>query len=161
MALIGFISDSHGDWRRTRNAVDTLQRQGCTSLIHLGDVETTDVLDELAGSNVSMVFGNCDFVSRLEDYAIQLGIDLQHPAGILNIDNISIGYLHGDNLSQYNRFLDNPEINVVAHGHTHETRDEMVNNTRCINPGALHRAARYTVAVFDTLKKTVTFIEVD
>lgn len=161
MALVGFISDSHGEWLRTRVAVDMLRQYGCDTLIHLGDVETQAVLDELADNYVSMVFGNCDFVSKLEDYAVQLGIDLHHPAGIIKIDGMRIGFLHGDDIAQYHRFLNDPKIDIVAHGHSHETRDEMVYNTRCINPGALHRAVRYTVAVLDTQKETVTFLEVD
>ena len=161
MALVGLISDSHGEWFRTRQAVKLLRDYGCTTLIHLGDVETSDVFDELAGNNVSMVFGNCDFVSRLQEYAIQSDIDLQHPAGKLSIDGVGIGFLHGDDVNQYHRFLDDPEIDFVAHGHTHETRDEVVNNTRCINPGALHRASQYTVAVLDTQEESVTFFELD
>ena len=56
--------------------------------------------------------------------------------------------------------LDNESIDVIFHGHSHETRDEMVKNTRCINPGALHRAKSYTVATFDTQSKVVAFHEV-
>ncbi|HIA72082.1 MAG TPA: YfcE family phosphodiesterase, partial [Phycisphaerales bacterium] len=59
------------------------------------------------------------------------------------------------------RFLDDPSIDVIVHGHTHEKRDEMVNNTRCINPGALHHAPVYTVAVLDTSSDSLTFHELD
>ena len=52
-------------------------------------------------------------------------------------------------------------LTVVVYGHTHEKRDEVVHNTRCINPGALHRAPVYTVAVLDTEDDTLTFYELD
>jgi putative phosphoesterase len=161
MALIGFISDSHGEWLRTRNAVKLLCDRGCTTLIHLGDVETHEVLDELAGHNVTLVFGNCDSVVRLSDYAVDLGIDVQHPSGTITSDGMCIAFLHGHDEAQYHRFLDDKRVDVVAHGHSHETRDEMINNTRCINPGALHRAARYTVAVLDTEKDVLEFLELE
>ena len=142
MAIIGFISDSHGEWLRTRLGMQLFQNRNCERIIHLGDVETFEVLDELAGHNVTLVFGNCDYVSRLYDYAVNIGIDVQDPAGTLTVDGITIGFLHGHDLSQYQNFLESDDVNIIAHGHSHEIRDEMVENTRCINPGALHRAPR-------------------
>ena len=74
MALIGLISDSHGEWLRTREAMKLFGRNKCDRILHMGDIETHEVLDELAGDNVSMVFGNCDFVSHLLEYAVSLGL---------------------------------------------------------------------------------------
>jgi hypothetical protein len=122
----------------------------CDRIIHLGDVETFEVIDELAGHAVTLVFGNCDYTSRLIDYALNLEIDVQHPAGTITIDGITIAFLHGHDISQYQQYLEDDNISVIAHGHSHEIRDEMVLNTRCINPGALHRAPRYTVGILDT-----------
>ena len=161
MALVGLLSDSHGEWLRTQEAISVLRNQGCDYILHMGDIETHEVLDALVGTNVSMVFGNCDFLSHLETYAISLGLDVQHPAGTVGNDGKRIAFLHGHDEKQYFRFLDDPSIDVVVHGHTHEKRDEMVNNTRCINPGALHRAPVYTVAVFDTSSDSLTFHELD
>jgi len=161
MAMIGFISDSHGEWLRTRFAIQLLNNKQCDTIIHLGDVETHEVLDELAGNNVSLVFGNCDLVSRLSEYAVTIGIDVQDPAGTVTVDGITIAFLHGHDFQQYQNFLDDDEINIIAHGHSHEIRDELVENTRCINPGALHRAPRYTVAVLNTKTEALEFLEVE
>lgn len=161
MALIGLISDSHGEWLRTREAIKLLKDRGCDTLIHLGDVETNEVLDELAGHNVTMVFGNCDFVTRLLGHALELGIDVQHPAGTITVDGKCIAFLHGHDGNQFQEYVNDPSVDVVVYGHLHETRDDMVNNTRCINPGALHRASRYTVAVLDCGKDTLEFLELD
>jgi hypothetical protein len=127
----------------------------------MGDVETHSVLDEIAGSNVSLVFGNCDFVSRLHDYAVNLGLDVLHPAGIIDINGLQIAFLHGDDEEQFQQFIEDEDISIIVHGHSHEKRDEMVKNTRCINPGALHRAPVYTVAVLDTSSDLLTFYELD
>jgi predicted phosphodiesterase len=35
-----------------------------------------------------------------------------------------------------------------------------VGRVRCINPGALHRARRKTVAILDTERDQLTFVEV-
>ena len=161
MALIGLISDSHGEWLRTREAMKLFGRNKCDRILHMGDIETHEVLDELAGDNVSMVFGNCDFVSHLHEYAVSLGLDVLHPAGVVEVDEKRIAFLHGDDIAKYHEFLSDGNIDIVVHGHSHEKRDEIVNNTRCINPGALHRASVYTVAVFDTLSEVLTFYELD
>jgi putative phosphoesterase len=161
MAMIGFLSDSHGEWLRTRKAIQLLREHQCDTIIHLGDVETHGVLDELADNNVTLVFGNCDYVTQLVEYAVTIGIDVQDPAGTMEIDGITIAFLHGHDFNQYQTFLDDDNINIIAHGHSHEIRDEMVENTRCINPGALHRAPRYTVAVLNTKTKVLDFLEVE
>ncbi len=161
MALIGFLSDSHGEWLRTRQALKLLKNRGCETIIHLGDVETIEVLDELAGYPVTLVFGNCDYVSHLLEYAVELGIDVKDPAGTIECDGLTIAFLHGHDIVTYHEFLENPKIDIIAHGHSHEIRDEIVKNTRCINPGALHRAPRYTVGVLQTNTKVLEFLELD
>lgn len=161
VALIGFISDSHGEWLRTRHAIQLLEKKQVDCIVHLGDVETFEVLDELAGHQVTLVFGNCDYVSRLFDYAVRIGIDVQHPAGTMKVGDLTIGFLHGHDESQYLRYLEDENIQVVAHGHSHETRDETIESTRCINPGALHRAPVYTVCVLDTNSMKLEFLEVE
>ena len=161
MALIGLVSDSHGEWLRTRKAMDLLRSKQCERILHMGDVETHEVLDALAGNCVTMVFGNCDYVSGLYDYAVSLGLDVQHPAGLITIDEKRIAFLHGDDNSQFQKFLNDDSIEVVVYGHTHEKRDDVVNNKRCINPGALHRAPVYTVAVLDTTSGILEFLEVE
>ncbi|MBC8203238.1 MAG: metallophosphoesterase family protein [Planctomycetes bacterium] len=158
--LIGIISDSHGEVSRTRSAMQQLADYGCTKFIHLGDVEIVEVLDELIGFDVVLVFGNCDWGARLYDYAVTVGIDVRDGADVLTVDGKRIAFLHGHDEEKYHFFL-NDGVDYLLHGHTHEKRDEMVNKTRCINPGALHRAAVYTVAVLDPSADTLVFLEVE
>ncbi len=160
MALIGILSDSHGERVRTRAALKLLQSLGCDEMIHLGDVETFEVIDECVGYPVKLLFGNCDVVRRLHDYAELMEVEVVHPCYEFKLGGIGFGCLHGDDFHLYESLLDNDEIDVIFHGHSHETRDEMVKNTRCINPGALHRAKSYTVATFDSQSQTVAFHEV-
>ncbi len=158
--LIGILSDSHGEIDRTRKAMRQLVAHGCTKFIHLGDVEIVEVLDELIGFDVSLVFGNCDWGVRLHDHAINVGIDVRDGADVLTIAGKRIAFLHGHDEKKYQSFLDDG-VSYLLHGHTHEKRDEMVDKTRCINPGALHRAAVYTVAVLDPSADSLEFLEVE
>jgi predicted phosphodiesterase len=47
-----------------------------------------------------------------------------------------------------------------VHGHTHERRDERRGGTRIVNPGALHRAPAFTVAVLVPSEDRLDFLEV-
>jgi putative phosphoesterase len=158
--LIGILSDSHGEISRTRQAMKLLASSGCKKYIHLGDVEIIEILDELIGFDVTLVFGNCDWGVRLHDYAVDVGIDVRDGADVIKVDGKRIAFLHGHDEQKYQAFLDDG-VEYLLHGHTHQKRDEMVNRTRCINPGALHRASVYTVAVLDTSNDSLVFLEVD
>jgi predicted phosphodiesterase len=55
------------------------------------------------------------------------------------------------------RALGTQGADYVLHGHTHVTRDERIGKTRIINPGALCRAAKKTVATLDLAADVLTF----
>jgi predicted phosphodiesterase len=133
--LIGALSDSHGRVAVTARAVSLLRARGCDVLLHLGDVETEAVLDELAGHPARVVFGNCDFdPDRLGRYAELLGITVDHPMGVFDADGARVAF---------------------THGHIASLLDEG------INPGALFRATRYTCAVLDTRMDALEIIEIE
>ena len=46
-------------------------------------------------------------------------------------------------------------------GHSHHATDERDGVTRCINPGALSRAAQYTVALLDLETDALQFLTVE
>lgn len=167
MARIGLLSDSHGRAAVTQRAARTLIDQGVEMLIHLGDVESPEVLDALVeGVNangslhpaVRVVFGNVDLnAAELTRYAESLGIEVDHPAGRLEIDGKRLAFTHGDRASLVSRAMD-AGVDYLCHGHTHKPRDERSGPTRLINPGALHRAAAYSVAVLDTAEDRLDFV---
>jgi hypothetical protein len=51
-------------------------------------------------------------------------------------------------------------VDYLCHGHTHVVRDERIGQTRVINPGALFRAARYTVALLDMAADRLEIVQV-
>lgn len=158
---IGVLSDSHGRADTTARAVAALNHAGVDLLIHLGDVGDERVIDELLGRPARLVFGNCDFDHEvLGRYAEHLGIVNDHPAGLLSTESRTIAFTHGHLEREMKRLLgENPDF--LLHGHTHQPRDDHVNGTRIVNPGALFRAARYTVVVLDVQRDSVEFLELD
>lgn len=163
---IGLLSDSHGRAEVTRLGVRALLDAGVDLLIHLGDVGSVQVIDELVvhqpGTDqavpVRLVFGNSDWdVRPLGDYATSLGLCVDHPVGRLKLDDGELVYCHG----HQRRVMDTALVEGVkylCHGHTHQAADDRRGPTRIINPGALCRAHRYTVAVLDTASDELTFL---
>lgn len=156
---IGILSDSHGKAARTAAAVRLLLDRGADLLIHLGDVETDDVLDALVGTECHLVFGNCDDAAQLTRYAEHLGLRVDHPAGRLGIDDAIVAFTHG-HIERLMLQAVQDRVDYLLHGHSHEIRDERVGATRVLNPGALHRAARYTAMILEPAAGTVEVLDV-
>ena len=157
---IGILSDSHGYADRTGAAVHLLLDQGAELLLHLGDFEEEEVLDELAGHPARIVFGNCDRdLDAMRQFADSLDIAVDDPLGRLDTDAGPVMYTHG-HLDHCLREAVDAGARYILHGHTHERRDEVIDGIRYVNPGALFRATTLTVAILDTDADTVEFLEV-
>jgi len=169
LTRIGLLSDSHGRAATTQRAVRLLLDKQVDLLLHLGDVGTVDVIDALieqideAGDldpQVHAVFGNCDWdADAMARYADSLGVAVDHPVGRLKVDGKTLVFQHGHQEAAMDQALAEG-VDYLCHGHTHRQRDERVGETRVINPGALFRAAHYTVAVLDVGKDELKFYTV-
>jgi len=159
-AQVGILSDSHGQVERTRRAIGQLQQAGATHFIHCGDFEIEQVVDLFAGLPAHITWGNCDPAGVLGRYAASIGVAAQHPFGEVTIDGRRIAFTHGDSDRAVSKALAaNPDY--LLHGHTHLRRDEHVQGVRVINPGALHRARPFTVALLTPATGALRFLEVD
>jgi len=74
-------------------------------------------------------------------------------------DGRAFVFTHGDNAKIMQQSLEQ-EVAYLCHGHTHLAQDEHIRSTRVINPGALSRAAQYSVALIDTESNDLTFYPV-
>jgi putative phosphoesterase len=156
---LGIISDTHGSARIAHRAIDLLLARGATRILHLGDVGSEAVLDLLAGLEATVVFGNCDDERGLARYAQAIGVQVAHPAAIIEVKDTRIGLTHGHLEGEVSRLL-LAQVDFLLHGHTHEIRDERVGGTRVLNPGALHRARRYTAMLLDPATGHAEWLEV-
>jgi hypothetical protein len=161
VTIIGILSDSHGHADTTARAVAALERAGATLLLHLGDVETEAVIDELAGRNARMVFGNCDFdLQDLTRHAERMGVAVDHPLGEVVVEGRRIAFTHGHVTRLMTEALQR-HPDYLLHGHTHRLRDERVDGVRVINPGALFRAAEYTAAMLDPVRDRLRILRIE
>jgi len=158
--VVGLLSDSHSRWERTKRALEALRASGATVFVHCGDVEDELVIDQLAGLDSHLVWGNCDWNSQtLGRYARDVGVTVHGDAGEVTVDGRRIVFTHGHEIAAM-RAAVSGGADYLVHGHTHELRDERVGTTRVLNPGALHRAPRFTVAALTPATGQLTVIEV-
>lgn len=161
---VGLLSDSHGDGPTTARAVETLLAHDAQVLLHLGDIETVSVIDALAigeRAPVRLVFGNCDWdAAALATYARGLGIHVDDPAGSIDTPRGRLVFCHGHQAREL-RWAMADGVAYLCHGHTHVITDRREGATRVINPGALHRAAEYTVALLDAERDELTVHRID
>jgi putative phosphoesterase len=152
----------------TRLGVQALLASGIDMLIHLGDVGSVEVIDEMAVNQpdtgkpvpARLVFGNSDWdIGPLGNYAKGLGIQVDHPVGRIELDAGELVFCHGHQAQVMAEALAQ-DARYLCHGHTHQASDTKSGSTRIINPGALCRAHSYTVAVLDTSTDELAFLPV-
>jgi len=158
---IGILSDTHDRVPAAQAALDRLRAENVEFYIHCGDVGSERILDLLAGLPAAFVWGNNDWDRpALERYAARLEIRCMGNFGDLELGGKKFAVIHGDDFKLRKRILDEQTHDYLLQGHTHIRSDQRVGRTRCINPGALHRAKEKTVAVLDTDTDRLTFLTV-
>jgi hypothetical protein len=155
---IGILSDTHDRSPAMKAAVELLAGTGAEFFIHCGDVGSERILDYLAGLPSAFVWGNNDFDrAELQRYAQKLGIGCLGTFGDLELGGKRFAIMHGDDFRLRQRILSEQRHDYLLQGHTHVQMDQRIGNTRCINPGALYRAAEKTVATLETVTDRLEF----
>jgi putative phosphoesterase len=141
---IGVMSDTH-----LREPDDVLERilteifVDTDIILHAGDIVTHKVLDRLEESGVLAVCGNMD------DYEISSSIPQER---VIQAAGMRIGLVHGwgSRIGLAQRILerfDDPKLDLVVYGHSHETFWGKINGVRMFNPGSA--TPRGTVGVIE------------
>ena len=155
---IGLLSDSHGVVDRTDFALECLLKAGATTILHLGDLGSEQVIDRLAGLPVRLVFGNVDEDRAFSTYASHLDLVVDHPTMRLVVGGRRIIATHGHLESEIAQAVES-QPDFIIHGHTHLIRDETIDGIRFLNPGAVHRAAVWSVATLEPATGRFSVIE--
>lgn len=145
---IAVISDTHNRYPLVSKALQLIEERQADLIIHCGDIEDECVVEQFP-AHTHFVFGNCDHdKSLLRQTMKRTGATLHEPFGTLDIDGVSLAFIHGDN-SRMLRELENSDFDYVFHGHTHVANEHVTGSTRVINPGALHRVTIRTFLILD------------
>lgn len=157
---VGILSDTHDQLETTRKAIGILTAEGAEVLIHCGDLTGPEIVHECGGLPSYYVFGNNDFDESGLRRAMELvgGVCLEQ-GGQIELAGKRIAVTHGD-LAREVRKLAVEEPDYLLFGHSHQPADRRRGPTRWINPGALHRAKRHTVAVLDLREDLLRFVKI-
>ena len=159
--LLGILSDTHDKLTRTRQAVDLLREAGAAALIHCGDFIGPEILVACSVLPCWFVFGNNenDTIPDLRQTASETGAVCLDWAGEVTLAEKRIAVTHGHMHTDVRRLLA-AEPDYLLTGHSHVAEDRRVGKTRRINPGALHRADEFSVALLDLASDDLVFIKV-
>lgn len=159
--LLGIISDTHDKLARTRSAIEILLAAGAQCLVHCGDFVEPEILAVCTGPPLYFVLGNNDVycADALESMGKAVGATSLGWGGIVELAGKRVAVTHGHMLSDYRRLLAaSPDYLLL--GHSHVAEDVRVGTIRRINPGALHRASPFTVALLDLATDQLQLLEV-
>ena len=147
---IGILSDTHDESVRTRTAVQMLREAGAEALIHCGDLFSPPIVAACSVLPCWFTFGNhdSDTVPLLQQAARDFGATCLGWGGIVTLGGKRLGVVHGHMTTDVKRVLDE-QPDYLLSGHSHIAGDSLVGSVRRINPGALHRADAFTVALLD------------
>jgi len=158
---IGIISDTHDHVKRTARAVALLAAEGAEQLIHCGDLTGPDIVWACSELPCYYVFGNndSDNVPALREAIAETNGVCLDWGGEITLAGKRIAVTHGHMTSDLRRLLA-ARPDYLLSGHSHVPADLRDRSLRRINPGALHRAAEFTVAVLDLESDELRFLVV-
>ncbi len=157
---IGILSDTHDQVARTAAAVALLVDAGAEAFIHCGDITVPQVVYELDVRPSYFVFGNCDDdLPGLRQAIATLGGTCLEHGGLIELGGRRLAVTHG-HLERELQRLEALEPHYLLSGHTHCADDSRRGPTRWINPGALHRAKPWTVALLDLESDELTMLTI-
>ena len=159
---IGIISDTHDNRQNIEAALEILETEGVTTVLHCGDVCGPDTVQALAGFDVWVAQGNMDRHVGLAQ-AVEETLGRGRLAWIHKptLDGYALAMIHGDNTEMLRELITSGQHAYVMHGHTHRRRDQTVGRTRVINPGALGgtRWQSRSFCILDLATGEVRFVE--
>jgi len=158
---LGVVSDTHGHVPNTRAAVNMLAAFEVDVVLHCGDIGAADIVPLFESWPTHFVLGNVDYGSK--DLVEEIGRCGQHHHGRfgqLELADVRIAWLHGDDSRLLEQTIRSGEHQLVCHGHTHVAEQRLVGKTIVLNPGALYRARRHTIAVVSLPSLEIESLEV-
>jgi len=150
--LLGVVSDTHGHVTNARAAVRMLESFAVEAVLHCGDIGSESIVPLFAAWPTHFVFGNVDGGSLAAGLAAAIenaGLTCDGRFGSFELAGTKIALLHGDDGRLLEETIQAGQHQLVCHGHTHLTRLERIGSTLVLNPGALYRAAKHTIATIE------------
>lgn len=135
--LIGVVSDTHNNIKSIKKIISLFNNEDVVSVIHTGDIASAKALEKFSNLETKLVgvYGNNDrYESGLDTIAKKCSFEFQNPPKSIQIFDKKITIFHEpDEIDSF--IKQNPEVDLILHGHTHRYRNEVRNKTLIFNPG--------------------------
>jgi uncharacterized protein len=154
---IGVLSDTHGEVPGLQRAIRILDSLNVCRVIHCGDVGT-EIVHLFDGRQAHFVPGNMDNPDELRKAITDPRHTYHEPPGTLEIEGRKVAFLHGHDAKLLRHTIHSDQWDLVCYGHTHAFSKGIDGRTVVLNPGALSRTSRPTLAVVDFPSLEVTEI---
>jgi putative phosphoesterase len=156
---IAIMSDSHDNWAKLTEAIGIANKEDCTHLLFAGDLIAPPgivVLEKFNGK-IHFVWGN----NEAEKVGITRKMDASEKITLEG--DIFESEIHGVKvfMNHYPRIAElaakSDEFDLCIYGHTHEYREEKINDTILINPGEIqgYLTGNSTFIIFDSQARKV------
>ena len=163
--LVGIISDSHDNLPKIEAAVARLNDTGVELVLHAGDYCSPFAALRFRGLKPKLigVFGNNDAERDLLKTKFEsLGHEVKSRFLSLEIDEVRIGLLHGDEENLLEDLARSQSYDLIISGHTHSISNLQRGRTVCLNPGEIcgYLNGRATIATFETSTRAIEILDI-
>jgi hypothetical protein len=152
---LGVISDTHGEVWAVERAMRALQSMRVGLAIHCGDIGV-EVIPLLQGLPTHFVSGNMDDPIRMREVITDPDHTLHAGLGTIEVEGRRVAFLHGDDVKLLHHTIHSGHWDLVCYGHTHAFSNSFEGATLVLNPGAVGRTSRPSLAVVDLPSLDVT-----
>ena len=164
---IGIVSETHGHIQRTQAAISQLKSSVVNVIIHCGDIGSEMVLAkfyrEFTPLNIPFyaVLGNVDFPDdEYVSWSEAKKFEVLGRFGELSLNGKNVAVIHGDDSRKLDSAITSKQFDYVLTGHTHIAKDQTIEGTRVINPGAVYRSNQPSIAVLDLVSDRLEFLPI-
>ena len=158
---LGVISDTHGHLQRTMDAVRVLESLEVDRLIHCGDIGSPAIAYLLEDWPTDYVDGNVDHdTEELAEAIAASGGTFHGRFADLELAGVRIAVLHSDDARRFRDTIASARWQLVCYGHTHAADLREEQGVWVLNPGALYRTARPSVAIVELPALEIHHVEV-
>ena len=164
---IAIISDTHDNIANIKKALDYINGQKITELIHCGDVCAPITMVEIAEQfkgNINLCIGNVDgdpfrMLQRVQDGKAP-NVTIHQEVGEFTIDGKKIAINHYPKIAK--ALAKTGDYDLVFYGHNHKPWVEKIGKTQLVNPGNVANIINApTLAIYDTVTDNLELIKLD
>lgn len=159
--MIGIISDTHDNVFAIKKAVEIFKQRNVELVLHLGDIVAPVSVLYFKDLRIKFLKGNCDGdIEMIKEKIREIDGEFLGPFHELNIANKKIALIHKP--GKVNELALSKQYDYILHGHTHKKRDEVIANTRIINPGGFYLGnEEHSIALLDIKEDKLEFIGIN